>query len=112
MVVLDTNIVIDHLRQEGKRSKLDEINEESSEGELAISVVTIQELYTGRSTREELREKSLLSIIASLKIFPYNYEIAKMAGQIVRDSKKVIDLADAAIAATAIINGAQFFTLN
>lgn len=75
-------------------------------------MITIQELYEGRSTKDEQKEQLLLATISPLKILPYTYEVAQLAGEIARDLSKPIELADAAIAATAIVNGAQLFTLN
>ena len=39
-------------------------------------------------------------------------DVAKSAGSIARDLDKPLDLADAAIAATAILNGAKLSTFN
>lgn len=113
MVVLDTNIIIDHLRQPKTReSHLVRIAKEKAKEALTISMVSIQELYEGKSTRDEEREQSLLATIAPLKILPYTYEIARIAGEIARDVDYPIELADAAIAATAIVSGAQLLTLD
>jgi predicted nucleic acid-binding protein len=79
---------------------------------LAISMLTVQELYEGRSTRDAQQEQYLLATISPLKILPYNYEVAKLAGEIARDVDRPIELADAGIAATAILNGGELFTLN
>jgi len=113
MVVLDTNIVIDHLRlQDGVESKLMALVKTKPKEVLAISMITIQELYEGRSTRDAQKEQYLLATVSPLKILPYNYEVAKLAGEIARDIERPIELADAAIAATAILNGAELFTFN
>lgn len=112
MVVLDSNIIIDHLRQYPKKSKLREIEEKLPAASLAISIITVQELYEGKSTREMRREKTLLEVIDSLKILPYTNEIAKVAGQLARDLDRKIEFPDAAIAATTILNKAKLFTLN
>ncbi|MFH1601483.1 MAG: PIN domain-containing protein [Candidatus Shapirobacteria bacterium] len=113
MVVIDTSIVIDHLRQKTKiRSYLVKLVEKHPKNELAISVLSVQELYEGRSTRDVNQEKILLATISPLRILPYNYETAKMAGEIARDLAETIQFADAAIAATAIVNGGQLATLN
>ncbi len=113
MVILDTNIIIDHLRQaKTKDSLLIKLAKQKPKEFLAISVVSIQELYEGKSTRSNREEQDLLATITPLKVLPYTYEIAKLAGEIARDLKHPIELADATIAATAIINGIQLFTLN
>ncbi len=114
MVILDTSIIIDHLRQSPSTGKtlLMEIAEKYLKEELAVSVISVQELYEGRSTLDMEAEKVLLATISPLKIISYNYEIAKKAGELARDLDKPIELADAAIAATALVHGAELFTLN
>ncbi|MFH1890139.1 MAG: PIN domain-containing protein [Candidatus Kuenenbacteria bacterium] len=113
MVVLDTNIIIDHLRQSlNKISFLRRIEDKINRENLAISIISIQELYEGKSTQYKNQEQYLLATISPLKILPYTYETAQLAGEIARDLKQNIELADAAIAATAIINGASLITLN
>ena len=44
--------------------------------------------------------------------FPYTYEIAKLAGELIRDAKDPIEFPDAVIAAAAILHDAKLFTLN
>lgn len=114
MVILDTNIIIDHLRQRKNQaeSALMTIAKTNSKQALALSLISIQELYEGRSMRYEQQEQYLLAIISPLKILPYTYEVAQLAGEIARDVGRPIELADAATAATAILNGATLLTLN
>lgn len=112
MVILDTSVIVDHLRQTGKISHLEKFVSQKSKESLALSVVSVQELYEGKSTKDEEKEKYLLATIAPLKILPYSYEIAQMAGEMARELKYSIDLADAAIGATAIINNCSLYTLD
>lgn len=113
MVILDTNIIIDHLRLwSKKKSVLDKINQKISTNNLALSIVSIQELFIGISTREVVIEDRILKLVASLKVLPYTQEIAKLAGEILRDIAPDIEFADAAIAATTILNKAKLLTLN
>jgi predicted nucleic acid-binding protein len=113
MVILDTNIIIDHIRQTGaKETHLMKIAKKVAKENLAISIITVQELYEGKSTKEKDREEYVLATISPLKILSYNYEVAQLAGEIARNLSQPIELADAAIVATAIINGAFLFTLN
>lgn len=113
MVILDTNIIIDHLRtQQTGSSFLTKLVEEYIQTELALSMISIQELFEGRSTRNDTKLHQLLSVISPLKILPYNYEVAKFAGMIARDLSHPIEFADAAIAATTILNNSQLATLN
>lgn len=113
MVILDTSIIIDHLRQTGKTTTaLMRIARSVSKDDLALSVVAVQELYEGRSTQDRAKEEYLLATITPLKILPYTFEIAQQAGSIARDLERPIEFADAAIAATAIFYGAFLYTLN
>lgn len=113
MVILDTDIVIDHLRAIDDRvSQLIKIARRVSRTNLAVSVITIQELYEGQSSRDKTKEEYLLATIAPLKIIPYTFEVAKRAGMIARDLDRSIEFADAAIAATAVVHRASLYTLN
>lgn len=111
-VVVDTSIIIDHLRQfKNTKTHLETILEDTTT-ELFISTDVIQELFAGKSSKEEEPEGEIRRILGSFKNIDVTPEIAELAGQIMRDSKLTVQFADAAIAATAIINGAQLFTLN
>ena len=112
MVILDTNIIIDHVRRKDSRSYLERLVETVSEKDCALSVISIQELYEGSSTRDTAKENYLLTTISPLTIVSYTYDIAQRAGKIARDIKRPIALADAAIAATAIIHESVLVTLN
>jgi len=111
MVIIDTNIIIDHLRQTKKISLLKKLQQTTTE-KMAISIISIQELFAGKSTRKKTNTNTLLSIINSLEILPYNYQIAKLAGQINRDLDNPIEFADIAIAATTVYHQSLLFTLN
>lgn len=113
MVILDTSILIDFLRRpEDINSPLKEFISLHPQEKSAISVLTVQELYSGKSSRELTKEQLFLEIIGRIEILPYTYEIAKLAGEIVRDLGKALGFPDVAIAATAILNKASLFTLN
>ncbi len=113
MVILDTNIIIDHLRQQKKgKTHLKEVAKMKPKEALALSVISIQELYEGKSTRKKKEEEYLLATVAPLKILPYNFEIAQLAGEIARDLKNPIEFADATIAATTILKEASLYTLD
>jgi len=57
VVILDTSIIIDHLRNKtNKPSILMNIAKKYHTKDLGISVISIQELYEGRSTREEKKK--------------------------------------------------------
>lgn len=112
MVVLDTSVIIDHLRQTKKETALIRLVKQHPKESLALSIISVTELYEGQSTKDSQKEQALLAVISPLRILPYNYEVAELAGKIARDLSHPIELADAAIAATAIVNGSALFTLN
>lgn len=111
MVILDTSIIIDHIRQRKEESRLFSLAKEFP-NDLAISLITVQELYEGKSTRELKKEQELLDILNGLTILQYDYVIAKKAGEIARDLKTPMEFTDSAIAATAIVYKAKLSTLN
>ncbi|MFH2061881.1 MAG: PIN domain-containing protein [Candidatus Beckwithbacteria bacterium] len=112
MVVLDTNIIIDHLRQSKKETFLLKIAKQYPKQILALSVISIQELYEGQSTKKNQLEQLLLATVSPLTILAYTFEVSILAGQIARDLTQPIEFADSAIAATCIINNAELLTLN
>lgn len=112
MVVLDTSVIIDHLRQTKQETALMKLVKQHPKEFLTLSVISVQELYEGQSTKDNQKEQALLAVISPLRILPYSYEIAELAGKIARDLSRSIELADAAIAATVIVNGSVLFTLN
>lgn len=113
MVILDTNIIIDHLRRaKNQDSYLKMIAKEKPKENLAIAAISIQELYEGKSTKKKVKEDDLIAIITPLRILSYTYEVAQLAGVIARDLKQSLEFADAAIAATAIVNRAVLATFN
>lgn len=113
MVIIDTNAIIDHLRQQGNgETRLMRLAASTPTEELAISILTIQELYEGQSTKNPAKEQELLMVLAPLQILPYTYTIAALAGRLARDARQPLEFADAAIAATAMDSGAHLCTLN
>ncbi len=114
MVIVDTSIIIDHLRQKnGLPTVLYKLVKDLDETEtMAISVITIQELYTGASTRREIEEGRMLGAISNFDILPFDYREAKLAGELGRDAASSPGFADLAIAATAILNNAKLATFN
>lgn len=113
MVILDTNIIIDHIRQKpGQRTWLRHLGEKYDKSTLVISIITIQELYAGRSTLSTVGLQELQETIVPLSILEYSYEVAQLAGTFIRDGFIINSFADAAIAATAVINALPLVTLN
>ena len=112
MVILDTSIIIDQLRRPPKESYLFKLAQKLSKESFALSVLSVQELYGDQSTRDTRREELMLATISPLKILPYTFEVAQLAGEIIRDFPQPIKFVDAAIAATTVVNRAILATLN
>lgn len=113
MVILDTDIIIDHIRQySGQSTHLKRLLKQYGRKALGISVITIQELYVGSSTRRKINQTILNKTISGLKIYTLTPMIAKIGGLIMRDTTPSPKIADSAIAATTIHYGASLATLN
>jgi len=114
MVIIDTSVIIDHLRSvnDKKNTVLVNFVKNHPKEILAISLLSIQELYEGQSTKFKLKEQQLLAIISPLKILDYTFEIAQKAGKLARDLPQNISLADAAIATTCMVYDCGLLTLD
>lgn len=109
-IVIDTDVIIDHLRG-GRKSKLEIVLGNRNFIPL-ISVATIQELFAGQSSKIIKEEKKIRKILALFKIISLNQKIGELAGKIMRDTIRIVQFADAQIAAMAILEKALFLTKN
>lgn len=108
--LVDTSILIDYLR--GFDSAAELLETERASGVLHASEITRLELLTGMRPAEEELTRLLLSTLAWHDV---DAEVAEKAGELGREwlpGHHNIDGADLAIAATAILTGAQLLTLN
>ena len=113
MVVLDSSVIIDHLRlKKGPESLFERFA--TADEALAVSTITITELFSGRSTLIEEERKVVEFILygSELRLLEFSSSIARLAGEIRRDTLPKITLADAGIAGTAISYNASLATLN
>lgn len=111
-IVIDTSVIIDHLRQAKKTATLLQTVLEDTTTEFIISVNVIQELFAGQSSKRAESKDEIRKILGLFRIVDVTSEIAEQAGRIMRDTKPGVQFADSAIAATAILNGAKLYTLN
>lgn len=113
MVIIDTSLIIDHLRQKtSKDTHLASLSLKYPNDELTISTITIQEIFAGKSSSYKKPLEKIATTLSNLSTVDYSLEIARLAGTIARDSKRTLQFADTAIAATAIHYGASLATLN
>jgi predicted nucleic acid-binding protein len=111
LIVIDTSVLIDHLR--GHEQATDLIHSALADGEqIVASEVTRVELLAGMRSHERRQTRAL---IQSLEWAAVDEPIAEAAGDLARKfrhSHPGISVADYAIAATVTLRGAELWTLN
>jgi predicted nucleic acid-binding protein len=108
MILVDTNIVIEFLR--GSPTAVAWFD--GQDDRLAISAVSVLELYAGVHSQRD--ERDIVSVRQQLTCLPIGEEIGERAGSIMRHFHKShgVDMPDALIAATAEHHGLRLATLN
>jgi predicted nucleic acid-binding protein len=109
MIVLDTSVLIAHLR--GDEAATRYLLQLSTE-ERAASVLARIEIEGGMRSGER---RSVASLFAILRLLPVTDAVARRAGELrrtYRRSHQGIDLEDYAVAATVELHGATLATLN
>ena len=111
-VIIDTNILIDHLRNVPQATKqLQEIEDGNFQG--LLSAITITEL-TATPRMTEALFNSIKNLLQLFEIVPVDSQIAYTAGKLLAKYRAShgLEPMDAFIAATALENEAVLFTLN
>ncbi|MGI4750107.1 MAG: type II toxin-antitoxin system VapC family toxin [Janthinobacterium lividum] len=111
-MVIDSNILIDHLRAKNKLST-NFYQLLLSKKELFISAVSIYEIYLGAPTEDKRYGIELL--IEGITILPFDYQASLLAAQIYRQLKsknQLIEFRDIFIAATCLNHRLPIATLN
>lgn len=109
-VLLDTSVLIDHLRGRGEALVL--LERERAMGPLHASVITRLEVLAGVRPAEERATRVLMSV---LRWHPVDEAVADAAGELGRrwlPGHSGVDAADLAIAATAVLLDARLVTRN
>jgi len=109
MVLCDTNIFIPAFN--GRQATIDKLKEIGLE-EIALSVITVMELYQGMSNKTELAQ--MKKKIKYYDIVEIDNATSKLAANLIENFKLSHDLQipDAIIGATAIIHQIPFYTYN
>lgn len=107
MEILDTTIFIDHLR--GYKPATDFL-ESIDENKIIFSAVSEAEVIAGKQCSEEKKKEEILQFLGKWKKIHINNEVAVKAGDLTR--LYGIEIADAIIAATALLNDAELLTRN
>ncbi len=112
MILVDTDVLIAHLRGvEAARNWLLSARSEAG-GRLAASVVTAAEILGGMRSPERA---AVARLLATLRLHPVNEVVARRAGELMREYRRShasIGLGDYLIAATAEVQGFGLATLN
>ncbi len=109
--MIDTSILIDHLRKKNKRKS--QFYKIIGNYTVYVSTITLFELFAGG--KDEQKKQDIENIIEYLKILPFTKETAKKAGEIylsLRSENKLIEAKDLFIAATALSHNLPLMTLN
>lgn len=109
-IVIDTSILIDHLRGGTKWEEF--LKEADRNIELFLPTVVIFELFSGKSTKKSNIAKNIAYLLKNFHRVDLTEEIAKVAGELFRDTKKTLQVPDYIIAASALSLGATVLTLN
>jgi len=110
-MVIDTSVMIEHLRARDKlTTKLYQLSDET---ELYISAVSMYELYMGATSKEKQKDIQLLT--EPLTVLPFNDTVALQAAQLFHQLKRkneLIEFRDIFIAATCLVFDLPIATLN
>lgn len=109
-VVVDSDILIDHLRFHS--DLLDTIFYQllSKKLKAYLPSVVASEIYSGKDTKESMQLKVVEELLGQLEFIPADKEISKIAGFLIRD--RGLGLADAIVAATTLSLNAKLATRN
>jgi hypothetical protein len=109
MILCDTNVIIEVLK---KNSSVIQAIEKIGIEKIAVSVITVMELYYGAVNKTEL--KKIKRHLSSIKIFQIKEQISTVASDLIEQYAKShgLQIPDALIAATSIYHGIQLYTNN
>ena len=110
-ILVDTDVLIDFLR--GHEQAVSFVNLESDR--IILSSIVVAELYAGvRGGEGDAEQTTLEGFLSLFRVVHVTAAIARLGGLYKRDYGKShgVSLADAVVAATAILENAELKTLN
>ncbi len=109
MILCDTNIIIEALKGDDKTIK---IIERIGLENIAISSVTVMELYFGAFNKRELNK--IKKYLKALNLVHFDNNVSELAVRLIESYSKShgLQIPDAIIAATALSLEIKLFTLN
>ncbi|MCH7640776.1 type II toxin-antitoxin system VapC family toxin [Patescibacteria group bacterium] len=108
-VLLDTDVLIDELRQPEKETIYKTLK--AQKYKLYVCAITVTELWAGESITKPKGKRLVSKILKEVSIVPLSNQILRRAGEKLRKNKNLY-LADAMVAATALIKKLPLVTLN
>lgn len=109
-LVVDTSILIDHLR--GGVAWRDFLARAEKDIEFFLPTIVIFELYSGKSTQDRHILHKVINLVRLFQTIELDGEIAIRAGELYRDVSKDLQVPDYIIAASALKIGGIVLTLN
>lgn len=112
MILVDTDVLIAHLRGIAAARDWLIAARTAAGGPLAASVVTATEILGGMRSPERT---AVARLLATLRLQPVNEVVARRAGELMREYRRshaTIGLGDYLVAATAKVQGLELATLN
>lgn len=107
MILIDTNIFVDHLRNYAPAVRF---FESIANEDVIFSAITETELLTGNANNDNEKREKLLHFLHQWGKKAVDNQVAMLAGDIGR--KHGLAVPDAVIASTAILNNADMVTKN
>ena len=110
-ILLDTDVLIDFLRGHDKAVSFVNANLDR----IILSSIVVAELYAGaRGGKGDAEQVVLENFLSLFRVVPISGDVAKLGGLYKRDYGRShgVGLADAIVAATATLEGAELKTLN
>lgn len=108
IILIDTNIFVDHLRNFPPAARYFESLLENKE--VFFSAITEAELLAGSANEDTAKREKLLSLLSQWTKIPVTNPIAVSAGDLSRQHQ--LEIPDAIIAATTLLNNATLITKN
>ncbi len=109
-LVIDTSVLIDHLRGGNIWKKV--VAESEEDLKLFVPTIVIFELFSGQSTHDPSIVVKIYQLLHNFQKVELDENIAKIAGGLFRDAKHRIQVSDYIIAASALSVNATVLTLN
>lgn len=109
-IVIDSSVFIDYARSK-KGIYLELLSQASRGAPLYVPSIVLVELWAGTSMGKANKTKEVERLLGGMTIQPLTKQLAQKAGELVRQ-KRVVEVADAVIAATALFLDAQVATRN